>query len=168
MSDAIHFYWDRRRTRRGAIVLLTIGAAGLLLLFQDGSDAKALGAFWLAAFTLFAAAVDRRGNRGEPVVTVSDAGIHDRRVSAALIAWEAISRIGGFEAENVHFIGLDFHNPAAALADAKPLVRFIAPAHRLLQFPSVSINTSLLDGSDGDLLAAIREFRPRLVEADTV
>ena len=163
MGGAVNFRWDKRRTRRGTLLLLAIGAPGLLLAFQDGVDAKVLGLAWSAAFALLAAAVYSRGARTEPVVTVSDEGIHDRRISAAPITWDRIAHIEGFEAENVTFVGLDFHDAKAALVDAKLLVRAIAPMHRLFGFPAVSINTSLLDGSDADLIAAIGEFHPTLL-----
>ncbi len=166
MSDAVHFHWDKRRTRRGTALLLAIGAPGLLLAFQDGVDAKVLGLAWSAAFALLAAAVHSRGARTEPVVTVSDEGVHDRRISAAPIAWDRIAHIEGFEAENVTFVGLDFHDAKVALADAKPLVRAMAPIHRLFEFPAVSINTSLLDGSDADVIAAIEKFHPGLLQRD--
>ena len=166
MGDAVLFHWDKRRTWRGATLLLVLGAPGLLLAFQDGVDAKLLGFAWTVAFALLAVAVYSRGARTEPVVTVSDEGVHDIRVSATPIAWDRIARIEGFEAENVTFVGLDFHDAKLTLADAKLLVRIIAPIHRLFRFPAVSINTSLLDGSDADLMAAIKKFRPSLIQDD--
>jgi hypothetical protein len=166
MGDAIHFHWDKHRTWRGMVLLLALGAPGLLLAFQDGVDAKLLGLVWSAAFGFLAAAVYRCGAKTEPVVTVSEEGIHDKRVSATPIPWDRIARIEGFEAENVTFVGLDFHDPKVALADSKPLVRVVAPIHRLFRFPAVSINTSLLDGGDADLIAAIKKFRPSLLHDD--
>jgi hypothetical protein len=79
MGGAVHFHWDKRRTRRGTVLLLVLGAPGLLLTFQEGVDAKLLGFVWAATFALLAAAVYSRGARTEPVVTVSDEGVHDRR-----------------------------------------------------------------------------------------
>jgi hypothetical protein len=162
----MHFHWDKRRTWRGTVLLSALGAPGLLLAFQDGADAKLLGLVWSAAFGFLAAAVYSRAADTEPVVTVSGEGIRDKRVSATPFAWDRIARIEGFEAENVTFVGLDFHDAKLTLADAKLLVRIIAPIHRLFRFPAVSINTSLLDGSDADLMAAIKKFRPSLIQDD--
>jgi hypothetical protein len=166
MSEAVHFCWDKRRTRRSAALLLAIGACGLLIVLSDGLDAKILGVTWATAFAILAAAVYSRGYSDAPVVSVSEAGLHDRRISKLPIAWSSIAHVGGFDAENVPFIGVDFHDPGEALGGAKPLVRLIAPIHRRLRFPAVSINTSLLDGSDEDLIAAIQRFRPGLSQQD--
>jgi len=166
MTEAAHFFWDKRRTRRGAMVLLAIGAAGLLLVLNDGLEAKILGVIWSIAFAILAAAVHSRGHSDAPVVTVSEAGLHDRRISRAPIAWSSIAHIEGFDAEHVPFIGIDFHDARKALTGAKPLVRFTAPLHRLLRFPAVSINTSLLDGTDEDVIRAIARFRPALLRLD--
>jgi hypothetical protein len=166
MAETANFFWDKRRIRRGAVLLLAIGAGGLLMLLSDGLDAKILGVAWAAAFAILAAAVYSRGYSDAPVVTVSDAGLHDRRISKSPIAWSSIAHVEGFDAEHVPFIGVDFHDAGKALRDAKPLVRLIAPMHRLLRFPAVSINTSLLDVSDEDLIAAIQRFRPDLSQQD--
>ena len=83
-----------------------------------------------------------------------------------MIPWVAISGVEAIDAEHVAFIGLEFHDPKAALSSARPMMRLMAPLHRLLRFPSASLQMSLLDGSGEDLLAAIRQFRPGLVGSD--
>lgn len=166
MGDAVEFHWDEQRTRRSTVLLCALGAPGLLLTLVDGIEPKILGLSWSAAFCIFAYVVYSRGSRKEPVVTVSAEGIHDRRISPAPIAWKHIARIEEFEAENVPFVGIDFVDSKAALADGNLMVRIIAPVQRLLGFPAVSINTSLLDGSDADVADAVRRFRPALVDDD--
>lgn len=161
--DAVDFHWDKRRTRRGALLLAVLGLAGLALVGLDGIDAKALGIGWFVSFAALSSAVLSRGTKSAPVLTISPEGVHDRRISTAPITWEKIARIEGFEAETVTFVGLDFLDARSTLADAKPLVRVFAPLHRLLGFPAVSLNTSLLDGGDRDVIAAIERFRPSLV-----
>jgi hypothetical protein len=160
----VHFYWDRRRTRRGAALLIAIAAAGSSLMLIDDVDAKVLGLAWGIAFAALAGVVYSRGSKRQPIVTISTRGILDRRISAEPIQWDSVARIVAFEAENVPFVGIDFHDAKAALGTAKPLVRMIAPMHRLLGFPAVSINTSLLDASDEDLIRAVETIRPALVQ----
>lgn len=162
MTAVLELHWDRRRLRRGALLMAAIGAGGVILFTQDDPSAYWLGGAWIAAFAALALAILGRGRRSGPVVTINAEGIHDRRISASALAWDAISRVEGFDVEHVSFVGLDFHDATTALARAKPMVRFFAPLHRLLRLPAVSINTSLLDGSDADLLAAIARWRPEL------
>lgn len=164
MPADVHFYWNRRRTRRGATLLIAIAVAGSSLMLIDDVDAKVLGFAWGLSFAALAGAVYSRGSKVQPVVTISTFGILDRRISAEPIHWDSIARIVAFEAENVPFVGLDFHDAKATLATAKPLVRMMAPLHRLLGFPAVSINTSLLDARDEDLLRSVEAIRPALVQ----
>ena len=106
----------------------------------------------------------RRARDREPVVTVSAAGLCDRRIKDGVIPWPAISHIETFEAEHVPFIGLEFHDPKTVLADAKPMFRWFAPLQRFLRFPSASMQMSLLDGSGEDAVAAIARFAPEKVK----
>ena len=164
MPEVIELHWDKQRIYRGAIFLLTIGAPGLFLATMEDVDAKSLGLAWALAFFALAAAVYGRSFNIEPVITISTHGVHDRRISAEPIPWARIARVEGFDAENVTFVGVDFDDPKFALAHAKPLVRLIAPVHRLFGFPSVTINTSLLDADDAALVTAIELFRPTLLQ----
>jgi hypothetical protein len=164
MPEAVEFHWEKRRIYRGAVILLAIGFPGVLLATMEGVDAKSLGLAWTAGFVALAAGVYSRSFKSGPVITISANGLHDRRISAESIPWVRIARMEEFDAENVSFVGLDFDDPKVALAHAKLLVRLIAPVHRLLGFPAVTINTSLLDASDNALIAAIQRFQPTLLQ----
>lgn len=167
MQEAIEFRWDSRRLNWYTGLMALVAAPSLLLLFQPGADVKTLGIAWASACALAAIALQKRKRVSLPVVTVSEQGIFDRRVSETAFAWNAITSVEGFDAEHVQFVGLEFQNPGAALAHCKPLIRIFAPLHRLFKYPSVSINMGLLDGSDADLLQAVCHFRPELnVRAD--
>ena len=162
-SDAIEFRWYPPQLKWLAGLLLVIGVLGLVMLREEDAGVKALGAIWTVLFAWGACCLLRRVFDRQPVVTVSAAGLMDRRIMDAVIPWAAILRVDAFDAEHVPFIGLEFHDPKAALSSARPMVRSMAPLHRLLRFPSASLQMSLLDGSGEDLLAAIRQFRPDLV-----
>lgn len=155
MSESIEFRWDRRRLAAGAVAFAVIGALGVVMLLQPDAGMKVLGLAWIAAFAYGAVHMLRLRADREPVVTVSAAGLRDKRIKRSPIAWSAISHSEGFEAENVPFVGLTFHDRKAVLADARPLVRIFAPLHRLVGFPEVSVSMALLDGTDAELLAAI-------------
>ncbi len=164
MPELIEFYWDRHRIYRGAILLLMLGSPGVLLTTMEGIDATCLGLAWVAGFLTLAAVVYSRSFDSLPVITISTDGLHDRRISTKPIPWVRITCIEEFDAENVSFVGLGIDDPKAALADAKLLVRLIAPLHRLLGFPTVTINTSLLNTDDHTLIAAIERFQPALLQ----
>jgi len=159
MGDQVDFYWDRRRTRRGALVLLAIGVCGLPLILAGDVDGMVLGIGWAAALTLLAGMVFKRGSDRRPVITISEDGFLDRRVSRRAIPWTEIVRPEIFEAEQFPFLGFDLRNRGRALKDSKPLVRIVAPFHRLLGLPAISINTSLLNCSDEDVMAPIDRFQ---------
>ena len=155
MGESIEFRWDRRRLATGAVAFAVIGALGVVMLLQPDWGMKALGLAWMAAFGYGAVhMLSLRADR-QPVVTISATGLRDRRIKPTPISWAAIANFEEFEAENVPFVGLTFHDRKAALADARPLVRIFAPLHRLIGFPEVSISTALLDGTDAELVAAI-------------
>lgn len=163
MEDCAQFRWDSRRLNWYSGLVALIGAAGLLFVWQQGWDVKALGLGWMAAFIWGCVSLQRRKSDTEPIVIVSTEGIRDRRISDSVLPWNAISRVESFDAEHVPFVGLEFHDPKAALEHAKSMVQLFAPIHSLLRFPAVSISMSLLDGNGAELIAAIRRFKPEVV-----
>jgi hypothetical protein len=149
-----------------SLLMLALSMLGAVLLTQVQFETKAIGAAWILAYAFLAWKVWKRRSETAPVVTISDYGVFDRRLSAAPLPWNAISRVEGMEVEHVFFVGLNFYDARAALKAARPIVRRMAPAHRLLGFPDVSISVSLLERSDADLVAAIASFRPELAATD--
>ena len=160
MDDVVQFRWDKRRLNWFIGLFAMIGVPGLLLFGAADIGAKTFGLVWAALAGIGIFALARRKRISEPVIEISSQGIFDRRIANAVLPWRAISNFEEFEAEHVPFVGLDFHDARKALADAKPIVRLNAPLHKLFRFPAVSIQMGLLDGTEADLLAAIRHFRP--------
>lgn len=140
-------------------MLLGIGVCSLPLVFAGDVDGKILGIAWTTAFALLARTVFNRGSDRTAVITISASGFHDKRVSKLPIPWAEILHAELFEAEQIPFLGFDLRDRRAVLRNTKLLVRFVAPLHRLLGFPAISINTSLLDGTDEEVMAAIERFR---------
>jgi hypothetical protein len=159
MQQPIEFRWNGRRLGWLAALIAVIGAGGLALLAEEGSDVKALGLGWAAAFGYGAYALLKRRGITEPVVIVSADGVRDTRIADAALPWSAIARVEGFEVENISFVGLHCDDEALIRAGIKPSVRAIAKAQRLVGLPPVTINMAPLDGSNEDLLAAISAFR---------
>jgi hypothetical protein len=156
--DEVEFRWERRALLRGAVAFAIIGALGIAVAPLGDAGMWILGLAWAAAFGYGAVHMWRLRSEREPVITIGAAGLRDRRIRAAVIPWDAVSHVEGFEAEGIPFVGLSFHDRKAVLADARPLVRLFAPIHALLRFPEVSVSMALLDGGEEQLLAAIAPF----------
>lgn len=153
--DRVQFRWDRRALFRGAVTFAIIGALGIAMAPLGDAGMWLLGLAWAAVFGYGAMHMWRLRSEREPVITIDAAGLRDRRIRVAVIPWDAIAHVEGFEAEGIPFVGLSFHDRKAVLADARPLVRVFAPIQALLRFPEVSVSMALLDGSEEELLAAI-------------
>lgn len=166
-DDRVSFCWSRGALLATAALMAGIGALGLLMLLQPESMVRAAGLAWFCAFALFAGLLLARLADTKPVVTISAAGIHDRRISEAPIPWHALADVQGFEVENSSFVGLNFHDPRTALAGAKTVQRLFAPLHPLFGLPAVSISMMLLDGGDDDLLAAMAKHRSDSIKPAT-
>ena len=162
MRQPIEFRWSAQRLGWLASLITLIGLGGLALLGQEDWTVKALGLAWAAAFGYGAYALNRRRAIRTPVVIVSQAGLHDTRISGAPLPWSAISRIEEFEVEHMTYVGLHLRDDAA-LATLKRGARVGARLNSAIRLPPVSISMAPLDGGDDDLLAAIAVFRPELV-----
>jgi hypothetical protein len=161
--DGVHFRWNRAALRLHIVLAAAISALGLPMMIYGDVGARIFGALWIAAFATLILALAKRLGDTRPVVTVDAAGLHDRRIASEGFRWDKISAIEAYEAENLTWVGVEFNEPEVSLAKTGWLVRLSAPLHRLFRFPRVSISMVLLDGSTGDLIAAIRSLRPDLV-----
>lgn len=159
-GEVVAFRWKRGPIGFSAAMLGLASVAGLLIASEGGPARTLQGLAWTAFFAWAAWRVARRLKDQEPVVTISQEGLRDRRIREAVIPWSAISAIEPFEAESTPFIGIEFHDPGAIMPTARPMMRYAAPLQRLMRFPTTSMQMSLLDGSGEDVLAAIDRFAP--------
>lgn len=160
------FYYGRVGTISIAVMLVFIAAIGAIgLLAQATFWLGALGVGWAAAFVALAVYCVRLGSKTHPVVSVSPAGLHDRRLTSTPLPWSAIQSVAAQStAQGMTSVGL-YLNDSAALDGAKFAVRASAWMSALTGAAPVTISMTLLDGSDDDLLAAIAQQRPELVAA---
>ena len=159
-AGVAEFRWNPQPLKWIAGLLVLVSGLGFVMTDESGSRSDPLGLLWTAAFLWCAWRVYSRVWDRDPVVTVSAAGLFDRRIRRDVMAWSTIAQIEPFEAESTPFIGIEFHDPKAALADAKAMFRLSAPLQRLMRLPSASMQMSLLDGSGDELIAAIERFAP--------
>ena len=162
----VHFHWSGSSLKLCAGFVAFLFALGLPMLVSDELDIRLAGIGWMILFAWLMRMFWKRLQQKDPVITVDALGLLDRRMACEAFLWNEIARIEAFEAENTHWVGLEFADPKRSLSKTNGLVRACAPLQRLMGFPRVSISTSLLDGSTHDLLAAIRSFRPELISAE--
>src|SRR5436190_10994265 len=107
--DEVQFRWDRQALFRGAVVLAIIGALGIAVAPLGDAGMWLLGLAWASAFGYGAVHMWRLRSEREPVITINATGLRDRRIGVALIPWDAITHVEGFEAEGIPYVGLSFH-----------------------------------------------------------
>lgn len=161
------FYWCRSSLKLALVFVTGLVLVGLPALASDALDMRMFGVALIVGFAWLANALAGRMRSTDPVVSVDDAGIFDRRIATAPFGWGEIRSVEAFEAESTHWVGFEFIDRRHSLAKTSRLVRVCAPLQRLMRFPSVSISMALLDGSTGDLIAAIRAHRPDLIRAES-
>ena len=162
----VHFHWSGSSLKLCAAFVTFLFVLGLPMLVSDELDVRLAGIGWMFLFAWLMGMFWRRLQQKVPVITVDALGLLDRRMAREAFLWNEIARIEAVEAENTHWVGLEFADPKRSLPKTNRLVRACAPLQRLMGFPRISISMSLLDGSTHDLLAAIRSFRPELISAE--
>lgn len=160
---SVDFHWHSLSLRLFVVASALLGLLGLPMMASDALDMRLAGIVWSLGFLWLLWALVRRWRSTDPVVSVDSNGVLDRRIATAPYAWNEIRNIEIFEADNMTWVGLEFIDPRASLEKSGWLVRLCAFPQRLMRFPSVSISMALLDGTPGDLVAAMRTFRPDLI-----
>jgi len=158
----VHFRWGRPNPWLYSALAFVI-ALGLPMLLAEDMGVRVMGLAWIAAFAWLTLLLARRTRSAEPVVSVDQEGVLDRRIADERFGWEEILRVETYDAEDMAWVGLELKDPKVSLAKARWLVRLFAPLHALFRFPRVSISMALLDGTREDLMAAICAHRPDLI-----
>ena len=108
--------------------------------------------------------LSRRANDGAVVLSVDRRGILDHRLISRHIAWQEIKAIWPVNADRNHTIDIELRWPETTLRDTRWSVRVGAYCQMGYGVPAVTISMLLLDGSVSDLLNAIAQYRPDLLD----
>jgi hypothetical protein len=132
--------------------LALVGAAALGALYLFLGYMPIPG--WIAGIGMAVALVYRaiKGESDEPVITLDEEGIFDRRLKVGVIRWDDIRRAAPHSIQGVEYISLDLHDMKSYEARRPLWLRILSKGHRLFGMSSVSIMVNGLD-MDRDTLA---------------
>ena len=164
MNEPVTFTWDKGRVRLIAAGAALTALVGIIMLVQDDWGSKILGIVWIATLLALVLVLFRRARSRDPVVTIDTQGILDRRISDQVIPWDEIESIGTLEAEHITFVGINLKSDALTFAGLHRIHRYMRWPNRVVRFPALSIAMHALNGSSTDVIAAIRRFRPDLIQ----
>jgi hypothetical protein len=147
------FVWSRAKIRIASLVLAA-----------PAPFVKWLCLIWLCGIAILMQGLSRRVNDGTVVLLVDRRGILDHRLISRHIAWQEIKTIWPVNADRNHTIDIELRWPETTLRDSRWAVRVGAYCQMGYGVPAVTISMLLLDGSVSDLLNAIAQYRPDLLD----
>ncbi|MFP3943378.1 MAG: STM3941 family protein [Alphaproteobacteria bacterium] len=159
------FAFSRRKLANGlagALAFVATAVAVVLFAVAAGQPMWAVAPPMLviaAFFGLVAATHARRFSRNEPVLTIDEEGIHDRRLGPSPVPWPAVSRLETVRVWGHDVLEVKVADPAAYLKPPALITRILIPVHRLMGYSPLLISPAELDASFGDLLHAVQRFR---------
>ena len=105
---------------------------------------------WIGGIVVAIALVYRaiKGESHDPVITLNEEGIFDRRLRVGVIRWDDIRRAVPFSLQGVDYLSLELHDMKTYEARRPLWLRLLSKGQRLVGLSSVSI---LANGLDMDL-----------------
>jgi len=171
LAAQARFGWNRRWTVRAAVGAL-IGSAGVgwfayIIAFRGFGDlsheGRAILALAFAAFGLlfFAAGVTYvlASRDLAPVVVIDEAGVLDRRLSAAPIAWSRLASVTPLQHGGQLMLALNVQAPTAQPLPRNPLWIVNRLAARMTGSPELAIKLTGLSADLASLLAEVTRRR---------
>jgi len=145
-----------RHTNKLRLALVSAAALGALYLFLGYMPVPG----WIAGIGIAIALVYRtiKGESDDPVITLDEEGIFDRRLKVGVIRWEDIRRAVPYSVQGVEYISLDLHDMKTYEARRPLWLRLLSKGQRLVGLSSVSI---LANGLDMDLHTLADEIQER-------
>jgi hypothetical protein len=139
-----------RHTNKLRIALVSAAALGGLYLFLGYMPVPG----WIAGIGIAIALVYRtiKGESHDPVITLDEQGIFDRRLKVGVIRWDDIRRAVPYSVQGMEYISLDLHDMKTYEARRPLWLRLLSKGQRLVGLSPVSIMASGLD-MDLDTLA---------------
>ena len=158
------FGYSRRKLANGmagaaafvvtALAVALFAAAAGQPLWAVLPPAAAIAAF----FGLVVVTYARRYPQTGPVLSISEAGIHDRRLGSRPVPWEEITRLATVRVWGHDVLELKVTGPERYLDPASAITRILTPVHRLMGYSPLLVSPAELDASFGDVLHAVRQF----------
>jgi len=163
-AGSASFTWSLAKIRIASLVL--VGAATPAI---AGVAVATPGVRWLcvavlAGIALLMSELSRRACADAVVLTIDQYGILDRRLMARRIAWQEIEAIWPVDTGRSHTVDIELRWPKATLSETRWPVRAGAYCQIAYGVPALTISMLLLDGSVSELLDAIAQFRPDLLD----
>ncbi len=169
-DGAANFGWRRAwllKACSGSLIVASIAAMMAIAIawqgFGDfGLDRRIIFAAAFVAFAVLllatAATYVLEALRPRWVVSVGDAGLHDRRVSCLPIRWEVIRAVVPVQHGMQLLLALDVETPRTVPLSTNPVWRLNRLASRLLGNPELTVRVT---GLDADLFAVMHAIEAR-------
>jgi hypothetical protein len=158
------FVWSCAKIRIASLVLAAVATPATAAFAMPVPVVKWLCLAWLCGIAVLMRGLSRRANDGAVVLSVDRRGILDHRLISRHIAWQEIKTIWPVNADRNHTIDIELHWPETTLRDSRWSVRIGAYCQKGYGVPAVTVSMLLLDGSVSDLLNAIAQYRPDLLD----
>jgi hypothetical protein len=158
------FRWSYRKIHVVCVVVLVAATPAVIGFVGSPAFVKWLCLVWLCGIAVLMWGLSRRAHDGAVVLSVDRHGIRDHRLISRPIAWQEIEAIWPVDPDRNHTIDIALRRPETTLRDARWSVRVGAYCQKGYGVPAVTISMLLLDGSVSDLLKAIAQHRPDLLD----
>ncbi|HXC70124.1 MAG TPA: STM3941 family protein [Pyrinomonadaceae bacterium] len=145
-----------RHPKKLRLALMTAAVLGGFYLFFGYLPVWA----WIGGIVVAIALVYRaiKGESHDPVITLNEEGIFDRRLRVGVIRWDDIRRAVPFSLQGVDYLSLELHDMKTYEARRPLWLRLLSKGQRLVGLSSVSI---LANGLDMDLHTLADEIQER-------
>jgi len=158
------FVWSRAKLRIASLVLAAVATPAATAFAVPVPLVKWLCLVWLCGIAVLMQGLSRRANDGAIVLSVDRRGILDRRLISRYIAWQEIKAIWPVNADRNYTIDIELRWPETTLRDSRWAVRIGAYCQKGYGVPAVTISMLLLEGGVADLMNAIAQYRPDLLD----
>jgi hypothetical protein len=160
----ISFVWSHSKIRIACLVLAASATPAAVAFAAPAPFVEWLCLAWLCGIAVLMQGLSRRANDSAVVLSVDRRGILDHRLISRPIAWQEIEAIWPVNPDRNRTIDIELRWPKTTLRDARWSVRVGAYCQIGYGVPAVTISMLLLDGGVSDLLNAIAQYRPDLLD----
>jgi hypothetical protein len=163
--DRGSFAWSQPKIRLAAFLLVAVAAPEMAVFAVAPPGVQWACVAALVGVVLLMSGLSRRALADTIVLTIDQYGILDRRLLPRRITWQEITAICPVDMARNHTVDIELRWPQSTLGKTRWSVRMGIYCQMAYGVPALSISMLLLDGSVSDLLAAIAQFRPDLLDA---
>jgi hypothetical protein len=158
------FTWSRAKIRIAGLVLLGAAALAALSFLVSAPLLQWICLAWLGGVAILLHCLSRRANDSAVVLSVGQRGIFDSRLMSKPIAWYEIKGICAVDPDRSHVVDIKLRWPKNTLGEARWPVRIGAYCQTAYGVPAVTISLLLLEGKVTDVLNAVAQYRPDLLD----